>query len=86
MFYYHGCAKAESKGKWTCALAPSLTGIIAEIVFLLPALLLLFPSISEEGVQGESPLPPEPGCYLSSLLLDFSSVQSLSRVRLFVTS
>ena len=55
---------------------PSLTGIIAEIVFLLiPALLHLFPSISEGGIQGESPLPPEPGCYLSSLLLDFSSVQ-----------
>ena len=60
---------------------PSLTGIIVEIVFLLlPALLLLFPSISEGGIQGE------PGCYLSSLLLDFSSGHSLSRVRLLATS
>ena len=55
---------------------PSLIGMKAEIVFLLlPALLLPFSSISEGGVQGESPLSPEPGCYLSSLLLDFSSVQ-----------
>ena len=76
MFYYYGCAKAESKGKWMCPLAsqpyrnesrnslPSSTCFVASIFLHLRG-----------GVQGESPLPPEPGCYLSSLLLDFSSVQ-----------
>lgn len=66
--------KLSQKEKGPVHWLPSLTGVSAGIVFLLlPPSLLLFSSISEGGVQGESPLPPEPGCYLSSLLWDFDS-------------
>ena len=77
--YHHvlppwGAPKLSQKEKGPVHWLPSLTGVRAGTVFLLlPPPLLLFSSISGGGVRGESPLPPELGCYLSSLLWDFAS-------------
>ena len=88
MFYYYGCAKAESKGKWTCPLAsqpyrnesrnslPSSTCFVASIFLHL---------------RGRSPrwITPFTWAWMLSLIspfgLQFSSVQTLSRVQLFAT-
>ena len=88
IFYYHGCAKAESEGKWTCPMAsqpyrnnsrnslPSYTCFVASVPLHL---------------RGRNPrwITPSTWAWMLSLIspfgLQFSSGQLLSHVRLLAT-